>query len=513
MGPRLAALVAVAALACASQARAAAGEAEIAPAAACATLAGLSLGPGATVTRAEAVEATPALPAHCAVRGMIDPHTGPDGKPYGIEFAVNLPQRWNGRFLYQGGGGLNGVVNPPVGADAAGGSPALARGFAVASSDSGHRGAGFDRSFMADQEAVLNFAYGSVARTAPVARALVARYYGRPAHHAYFDGCSTGGREGLIAAQRYPAEFDGILVGDPAMRTGHSNLALAYAAVAFNQVAARDPASGKPIPGSAFSPADKQLVVEGVLAACDRADGLADRMVFAWRACRFEPRALQCPDAKQAGCLSPGQVHALEVAFAGPRAPSGRSIYPGYPFDTGVAVDSGPIPGFLPSARPSPLGPPNQDLTIDLDAREAAVNADSLQRLQDAAFTTNLSGFFGRGAKMVLYHGMSDPWFSALDTVGWYERVQADNPGAAQGARLFLAPGMGHCRGGPMALDRFDLLTALVDWVENGRAPERVVATGTAFPGRSRPLCAYPAYAHYRGEGESEDEGSFDCRR
>jgi feruloyl esterase len=297
------------------------------------------------------------------------------------------------------------------------------------------------------------------------------------------------------------------------MRTGHSNLALAYAAVAFNQAAARDPATGKPVPGSAYPAADKQLIVQGVLAACDGADGLADGMIFAWRACRFDPRKLQCPDGKQAGCLSAAQTHALEVAFAGPHTPSGRGVYPGYPFDTGVAVDAGPLPGFLPSARPSPLGPPNQDLAIDLDAREAAINADSLQRLQDAAFTTNLSGFFGRGAKIVLYHGMSDPWFSPLDTVGWYDRVQTDNPAAAQGARLFLVPGMGHCRSGPMTLDRFDLLSALVDWVENGRAPERVVATGAAFPGRSRPLCAYPAYAHYRSEGDPEDAKSFDCER
>lgn len=507
------------AMSAASYARAA--DTLVAPTMTCSSLVGLQLGPGATVTKAEAVAAGPfkanpaaaevMLPARCAVRGMIDARKGADGKAYGIEFAVNLPDQWNGRFLYQGGGGLNGVVNPPLGADGAGDRPALARGFAVASSDSGHKGAGFDRSFMADQVATLDFTYASVGRTAPVAKALIARYYARPAFRAYFAGCSTGGREGMIVTQRYPMDFDGVIAGDPAARAGHSNLALAYAAVAFNQVAARDPATGKPVPGTALSAADKALVIKGILDACDGDDGLKDGMIFNPAACRFDPVRLRCAGAKADGCLSDGQVAAIRKAFAGPKSASGRAIYSAFPYDTGVAVETGPLPGFLPSARPSPLGPPNLDMTMDVEAREAAVNADGFQRMQDSFWYANLGGFFGHGGKLMMFHGLSDPWFSPLDSTNYFDRL-AQDPAASASSRLYLVPGMGHCRSGP-TLDRFDMLSALVDWVENGHAPERIVATGPAFPGRSRPLCPYPAYAQYRGERDPENEASFECRR
>ena len=494
----------------------------IAPALKCEALKGVQLAPGVTVTQAETVPsgptrtqagaaASPALPAHCAIRGMIDARTGAGGKPYGIEFAVALPDPWNGRFLYQGGGGLNGVVNPPVGQQAAGGRSALARGFAVASSDSGHKGVGFDRAFMADQQSSLDFAYGSIGQVAPAAKAAIARYYAHAADRSYFAGCSTGGREGMLVTERYPLEFDGVIAGDPAMRTGLSNLALANAAVAFNQVASIDRQTGKPIPGSALSASDKALVVKGILAACDGDDGLVDGMVSAPKACRFTPSRLVCKAAKTDACLSPGQVAALTKAFAGPKAANGRQIYSPFPYDIGIAVETGAIPGFLPSARPSPLGPPNLDMKIDVEAREAAVNADGFQRLQDTYYYSNLSSFFGHGGKLLMYHGLSDPWFSPMDTVDYFERVARDNANAGDASRLYLVPGMGHCGGGP-SLDRFDLLTALVDWVETDQAPTSVTATGATFPGRSRPLCPYPLHAHYKGKGDTEAAESFECR-
>src|SRR6185437_3062345 len=221
-----------------------------------------------------------AVPAHCQVRGVIDARTGTDGKKYGLAFALALPDAWNGRFLFQGGAGLNGTLSPPLGATAAGNRPALARGFAVVSTDGGHHGAGFDPSFLADQQASLDFAFNSVPTVTGVAKRLIADYYGKLPLHSYFSGCSTGGREGMEAVERYPSLFDGVISGSPAMRTGYSNLALGWAAVAFNRIAPRDPATGKPVPGGAFSPADRRLIVRGVLHACDGLDGLEDGMIF-----------------------------------------------------------------------------------------------------------------------------------------------------------------------------------------------------------------------------------------
>ena len=198
-----------------------------------------------------------AIPSYCRADGTIDPRTGVDGKPYAISFAIALPDNWNGRFLFQGGGGLNGSVNPPLGGQAAADSPALARGFAVVSTDTGHKGAVFDASFMKDQLASLNFAYIAVGKVAVLAKQIIAQYYGQPAKHSYYDGCSTGGREGMLMSQRYPTYFDGIISGDPAMRTGYSNIGLTWARVAFAEIAPKD-ASGKPDPTKDFSDGDKK---------------------------------------------------------------------------------------------------------------------------------------------------------------------------------------------------------------------------------------------------------------
>ena len=185
------------------------------------------------------------LPAHCRVDGVLDQRTGRNGKPYAIGFAIALPVNWNGRFFFQGGGGLNGAVNAPLGAQYAGDSSALAEGFAVVSTDSGHKSTGFDASFFEDQEASLNFLYQAVAKVTVVAKEVVAQHYGRPAHHSYFVGCSTGGREAMMMSQRFPRYFDGIVAGAPATRTGYSNLGLRWAATALNEVAPKD-AQGRP---------------------------------------------------------------------------------------------------------------------------------------------------------------------------------------------------------------------------------------------------------------------------
>jgi hypothetical protein len=453
------------------------------------------------------------LPAYCRLDGMIDRRQGKDGKPYGIGFALALPDDWNGRLLMQGGGGLNGNVADPIGANAAGDMPALLRGFAVVTTDTGHQSrAGFDASFMQDQQAALDFAFVAVGRVALLAKQIVAERYGRPAHHAYFAGCSTGGREAMLMAQRYPTYFDGIVAGAPAMRTGHSNLALRWNVATFNRIAPRD-ASGRPVPSQAFSDVDRKAVLAGVLDACDARDGLTDGMIFDTRGCAFDPAALVCKGAKVDGCLSAEQTAAIARAFSGPKDSQGRQVYPGFPYDTGIAATAG-IPGILAGSGP-PVGPsaPGAEQDVDREAREADENPQAI--LTDTATWTNLSTFAGRGGKIIFYHGVSDPWFSARETTRYYEALAPANGGAGAvraWARLFLVPGMGHCGGGPAALDQFDLLSPIVDWVENETPPDAVTATGKAFAGRSRPLCAYPRHAQYDGTGNPEDAASFECR-
>ena len=506
------------------------GSAAIAPVRGCTDLVGSGvLGPTIVIkTAAPVPEAPPgtvpvrpplpatvgvAIPAHCRMDGVIDQRVGVDGKPYAIGFAIALPDRWNGRFLFQGGGGLNGTVRPPLGSQAAGDVPALARGFAVVSTDSGHEGAVFDGAFLKDQEAALNFAQASVGKVTAAAKAIIARYYGRPAQHSYFAGCSTGGREGMLASERYPAEFDGIVAGDPAMRTGRSNLGLAWANFAFTEIAPRD-AAGKPDPSRDFSPADRKLISDAILEACDAKDGLKDGMIFNARACHFDPASLACSGAKTNACLAPHQVSALAKAFAGPRDSRGAQSYPAFPWDRGIATEGVAIPGILVTAAHSPVGPTVHE-SLNVDEVEDRVDADGLERLTDTANWTNLTSYFGHGGKILFYHGWSDPWFSPLDTLDYYQRMAKASGGVdrvrANSSRIFFVPGMGHCAGGP-TLDHFDFLGAVVDWVEHGKAPDAVIATGPAFPGRSRPLCAYPQHAQYNGHGNPEEAASFECR-
>jgi pimeloyl-ACP methyl ester carboxylesterase len=452
---------------------------------------------------------SPVVPAHCRVDGMIDERTGRDGKPYGIGFAVALPAEWNGRFLFQGGGGLNGSVQPPIGGGYAGDRSALARGFAVASTDSGHQSTGFDGSFFRDQQATLNFLYQAVAEVTVVAKAIVARHYGKAQDHAYFVGCSTGGREAMMMSQRFPNYFDGIVAAAPAARTSFSNLGLRYATVALNAIAPRD-ADGKPQTRAALSDADRRLLIEGVLDSCDALDGHKDGFVFAPHNCAFDPQKLACKGAKKEGCLSNAQVKTIRAVMQGPRTASGRQVYPGYFYDTGIATTQG-LPGILagpviPEGRP--VG-----ATFDVDAA-AAEAMDARAMVGDSSDWTNLSTFRGHGGKLIFLHGVSDPWFSAKETVRYYDQLGRDNAevALAEWSRLFLVPGMGHCGGGARALDQFDMLSAVVDWVESGRAPERVTATGKSAPGESRPLCPYPQHAHFGGTGDARDAANYTCR-
>ena len=462
-------------------------------------------GPGAAAFSAK-------LPAYCRVDGVIDRRTGSKGVTYGLGFALALPETWNGRFLFQGGGGLNGSVQLPLGAFAAGGVPGLVRGFAVVSTDTGHLGrGGFDASFMQDQQASLDFAYSAVGRVAEVAKRIVAQHYGKPVDRSYFTGCSTGGREAMLMAERYPAFFDGIVAGAPAMRTNFSGIGDRWIAATLNEIAPKNE-QGAPVTHNALSDSDKRTVIDGLLKACDEADGLKDGMVFN-TSCRFDPNQLVCSGAKTDGCLTKSQASALQKAFAGPKDSKGRQVYPGFPFDTGIAARQG-IPGLLHGGA-NPVGPPFTDIGMDVDSAAERAASDPASSISETSRWTNLNSFSDHGGKLIFWHGLSDPWFSALDTVDYYERMTKANGGPEQvrnWSRLFLSPGTGHCGGGPAALDSFDALSEIVRWVEQGAAPESVIATGRAFPGRSRPLCAYPLHAHYKGQGNSEDATSFECR-
>jgi hypothetical protein len=449
------------------------------------------------------------LPAYCRVDGVMDQRTGHNDKPYAIGFAVAMPVNWNGRFFFQGGGGLNGVVNAPLGAQFSGERSALAQGFAVVSTDSGHKGAVFDGSFLEDQEAALNFLYQAVAKVTVVAKQIVARHYGNPAHHSYFVGCSTGGREAMMMSQRFPRYFDGIVAGAPAARTSYSNLGLRWATTALNRIAPKD-AEGVPQAKLALSDTDRRLVIDGLLAACDANDGMKDGLVFAPQSCRFDPKVLACRGAKKAGCLSAAQVAAVKKIMAGPRASDGRQVYPGYYYDTGIANTRG-LAGVL--VGPTIPEGPTTGTRINVDA-EAALAHDARSMVGDTDAWTNLGSFQKRGGKLLFFHGVSDPWFSAKETVRYYEQLGRDNGPTpiADWSRLFLVPGMAHCSGGDRTLDQFNMVEAIVDWVENGRAPQQVIATGSSMPGESRPLCPFPAHAHFNGSGDARSAASYSCR-
>jgi feruloyl esterase len=452
------------------------------------------------------------LPAHCRVDGVINRRKGAGGEEFGIGFALALPEKdaWNGDFMMQGGGGGNGVVSYPMGASYSGEKPALVRGFAVASTDTGHKAkAGpFDFSFMRDQQAYLDFAYLANAEVAGVAKQIVARYYTKPAAYSYFVGCSTGGREGMILSQRYPNVFNGIVSGDPAMRTGLSNLAIGkWIPVAYNQAAPKD-ALGKPQLDKFLTAADRKLFMDALMNRCDAKDGVGDGMIFDPLGCDFDPAVLACKNGQSDACIAPEKIAAIKKAFAGPKNSYGTQVYPGFLYDTGI-TETGPVLGLLALGANGLFGSYPATTEIDVD-KEALHASDPL--VEPAS--TNLSTFSASGGKILFFHGDSDPWFSPLDTLEYYKSLAATNGGAdkvAEWSRMFLVPGMRHCGGGP-ALDQFDMLGAVADWVEKGIAPESVVATGQAFPGRSRPLCAYPKHAQYTGQGDTNDARNFRCQ-
>ncbi|RYF41939.1 MAG: tannase/feruloyl esterase family alpha/beta hydrolase [Comamonadaceae bacterium] len=473
------------------------------------------------------------LGGHCVVTGAMNPRVGVDGKNYAIGFQLSLPDRWNGRFLYLGGGGNDGSLGNTSAAPGAGMVSPLLQGYAVVSTDAGHQG-GTAASFGFDPQARIDHAYNAHDKTAQAAKSLISSRYGRGPNKSYFQGCSGGGRQGMMFSQRFPDYFDGIVATAPAMRVSSgATVAAMWNNIQFTSVAP-NAADGKPILSQALSNADLTLVAGAATAACDAADGAADGMVSNFRACKFDPVVLQCSGAKTASCLSAPQVGALQKVLAGPRNSAGVPLYAGQPADPGIAAPGWRAWMLGSSATSTPnsayntlmsdalrhefFTPPDPGFDIlkfNFDTDPARMEAFSAvyDTYRDAA----LSGFRNRGGKLLLVHGMADPIFSALDTQDYYERLAANNGGmgATQSfARAFFVPGMNHCGGGP-ATDAYDPLQAVVDWVEKGQAPEVIAAAAQAnnsyFANRTRPLCPYPKFAKYKGSGSLEDAANFSC--
>lgn len=480
-------------------------------------------GPGPAAPGTEPAQ----LPEHCLVRGVIDKRVGAGEREFGIGLELRLPSEWNGRFLFQGGAGLDGQVMPAVGNIANSTGPsALARGFAVVSTDSGHSGSIVDATFGLDQQARTDYAYNALDKVTAQAKRLVNSYYGAKPEYSYFLGCSNGGRQALVASQRLPLEFDGIVAGDPAMSFSRIALGEVWNMQVLARIAPRDEA-GRPIYARAFSEADLGLVRSRVLDRCDALDGLADGLINDWQGCNFQPSELTCTGEKTAQCLSGDQVAVLHDLMQGPMTSAGKHVYGPFTYDTGIA--SGAWRGMRlgtsqtgePNSADSTLGlgqfrylqltPPEPDwdplAPYDIDEMLDRLRYQGGMGDGDSPFLST----FARSGKMIVYNGLSDQGMSTPHIARWYDdMLAATGSGARDSVRLFAVPGMLHCGGGE-ATDNFEMLDAITAWVEQGQAPDRVIATGKTMPGISRPLCPYPQVARYDG-GDPDLASSFSCR-
>lgn len=545
---------------CEALATALAGQANTTIASAATVAAGTLTAGGSTTVAAGA----PTVGEHCLVKGsMFEGRVGRDGKTYAIGFEMRLPKAWNGRFYYQANGGLDGNVNTAAGA--LGGGPltgALAQGFAVISSDAGHKAAD-GSTFGLDPQARLDYGYQAVAKLTPMAKESIRRAYGKAPDRSYFGGCSNGGRHAFVAAARYADQYDGILAGAPGYNLPKAAVASIWGAQRYATVATGDVTTPAGL-ATAFTEAERRLVSSKIVERCDALDGARDGMVTDTAACQSAFNlARDVPSCGTAGrdgtCLTDAQKSVVASIFAGATTSTGAMVYASFPWDPGISgglnpsatsatgsgigqweffaplvLDSGSV-GQVFSVPPQPLGfnGPAFALTTSVDTLVAGINAT------DATFTesamsfmtppnpTNLATLKSRGAKMMVYHGVSDPIFSINDTVAWYDGLRASNGGDASNfAKLYPVPGMGHCSGGP-ATDQFDMLTPLVKWVEQGQAPQAVVASArgagnvggvnadlpaTWAANRTRPLCPYPQVARYKGTGSLESADSFSCQ-
>jgi len=468
------------------------------------------------------------LPEHCLLRGSFGSRIGIGGRTYELRFELRMPTHWNGRFLFEGGGDLDGVDWPAYGSLFGRLSPtALARGFAVVRTNSGHispSGSSTDATFAVDQQARIDYGFRALDRVTLAAKKIIGLYYGRPPAHSYFAGCSNGGRQAMEVTERFPLYFDGVVAGDPSFDISHVAPWMVWNIQVLTRIAPKD-AAGRPILSKAYSDADLRLVTHAVLAQCDKLDGLEDGLINDMARCHFDPAVLACRGPKTPSCLTQDQVTAMREVMQGPLDESGKPIYRSFPYDAGFAggwrvIHLGTSATAASNGMESTMGldtvryhsltPPDPGLDpLKFSLTEALARVRQTAAMNDADWTF-LNTFAAHG-KLILYQGISDYGLSANQLAAWYGRLHTDTGGRTQDwARLFLVPGMGHCDGGP-ATDQFDPLTAIVDWVEHAEPPQRMVATGKHFPGMARPLCPWPKVARYVG-GDTRDAASFQCR-
>jgi len=486
-------------------------------AATCESLASLAL-PDTTITAAETVPAgpfkfgdvkptfppnrpAPELPAFCRVVGVVKP---------AITFEVWMPlEGWNGKFEGVGNHGFAGDI-PYMDM-----GPQLVRGYAAAGTDTGHR-AGGPPSWMKDRQQLVDYGYRGVHEMTEKAKAVVAAFYGRGPRYSYFNGCSTGGKQGMTEAQRYPTDYNGILVGDPNLSQTHNRAQYVWTAQAT---------FAKP---ETAIPADKlPLIHKAAVESCDAADGLRDGLIADPRRCRFDPAVLACKPGQDAKtCLTGDQVAALRKVYAGPRNPrTGAPNYPGHAVGSELTWK-----GFVsgPSLTPTAtqfyanmiFDDPKWDFrTLDFDKDIAAADAKVAAIVN--ADDPDLGAFRKAGGKIVHYHGLTDNNHTPLASIAYYQSVVATmggrNGGVQSFYRLFLAPGENGCSGGGDGPNVFDPRPALEDWVEKGTAPESIVATKyeddnpTKAVLRTRPLCPFPKEARWTGSGSVDDAANFAC--
>ena len=486
------------------------------PPTSCSEMASLAL-PNTTITLAVAVPAgsfkpekpfpqgmaaTPEydrLPAFCRVAATVRPTTDSE-----IRFEVWLPlERWNGKFLAVGNGLWSGEIWYPLMAQA------LARGYATANTDTGHQGDPLDASFaLGHPEKLVDFGYRAVHEMTVQSKAIVAAYYGTAARYAYWNGCSSGGKQGLKEVQRYPLDYDGVIAGAPAHDWTHLMASGIWTALATRADSA-----------SFIPPPKLGLINAAVLRACDALDGVTDGVLEDPRQCRFDPAALACTGADASECLTTAQVAALRKIYEGPKNPRTREqIFPGLERGSEARLV------FLASF-PGPIGVYDAHFKfvvfadsqwsykrLDFDADVARANRMDNNTIN--ATDPDLRPFVRRGGKLLLYHGWNDAIIAPGSTIKYYDQVRR-TLGPAQtdkSVRLFMAPGMAHCDGGE-GPSEFDALAALEGWVEHGIGPEKITASQSKEGRvvRTRPLCVYPRRAKYVGAGSTDEAKNFRC--
>ncbi|MGF6300927.1 poly(3-hydroxybutyrate) depolymerase [Paraburkholderia sp. WC7.3d] len=401
-------------------------------------------------------------------------------------------------------------------------------------------------------QARLDYGYNAVATLTPMAKQVIKLAYGKGPDRSYFEGCSNGGRHAMVAAARSFADYDGIVAGDPGFHLPKAAIGQMWSAQQLATVATAKTSAGIADITTGLTTTERQLIASKIIAKCDSLDGVADGMVQDIKACQANFNlATDVPTCSSNGrdgtCLTPAQKQAVGNVFSGAKSSNGSALYASFPYDVGVngsgwaqwkqsnsiSLDPGAT-AFVFTSPPqsasilSSIGAYALNFNMDTDAPKifaaSGAYSESSWSFMTPPNETDLSGLRGRGAKLIVYHGTSDPVFSSNDTTDWYQRLSTASGGDASNfARLYTVAGMNHCSGGPTA-DQFDMLTPMVTWVEQGQAPDRVIATArdttNAIPnsevptdwgvGRTRPLCAYPKVARYTG-ADVNSASSFTC--